>query len=48
MTLEVASDQNRIATAQAKLGAREASLANHTRAVAATRALRERTPATWS
>ena len=41
MTLEVASDQNRLATTQAKLGAREASLANHTRAVTATRALRE-------
>jgi len=41
MTLEVASDHNRLATTQAKLGAREASLANHTRAVNATRALRE-------
>ena len=41
MTLEVASDQNRIATAQAKLGHRDASLANHNRAVTTTRVLRE-------
>ena len=41
MTLEVASDQNRLATAQAKLGNRQASLANHTRAVTTTRVLRE-------
>ena len=33
--------QNRIATTQARLGAREASLSNHTRAVTATRALRD-------
>ena len=45
LTLEVASDYNRLATSQAKLGAREAALANHARAVTMTRDLQRENPA---
>ena len=45
LTLEVASDYNRLATSQAKLGEREASLANHTRAVTMSRDLQRENPA---
>jgi hypothetical protein len=41
----VASDYNRLATAQAKIGARQASLTSHTRAVSMVRALQQSDPA---
>ena len=42
MKLELASDYNRLATSQAKLGRRETALANHTRAVTMSRDLQRR------
>ena len=45
LTLELASDYNRLATSQAKLGARDAALANHTRAVTMSRDLQRENPA---
>ena len=45
MKLELASDYNRLATTQAKLGARDAALANHTRAVTMSRDLQRENPA---
>jgi hypothetical protein len=45
MQLELASDYNRLATSQAKLGARDAALANHDRAVAMSRDLQRGNPA---
>jgi tetratricopeptide (TPR) repeat protein len=44
MKLEVASDYNRLATAQARIGARQASLESHTQAVTMVRELQARNP----
>jgi tetratricopeptide (TPR) repeat protein len=45
MKLEVASDSNRLATAQTKVRHRTAALANHTRAVTMSQELRTKNPA---
>lgn len=45
LKMELASDYNRLATAQVRLGARAAALANHTRAVDMARALQAKNPA---
>ena len=44
MKLEIASDSNRLATAQTKIGDRAAALANHSRAVTMSEELRGRNP----
>ncbi len=44
LKLELASDSNRLATAQAKIGARVPALANHSRAVEMSRQLQRENP----